>query len=260
MTALQLLNTRTLHPEASGLPLVLIHGLFGASENLLGIGRVFPGRPVLSVDLRNHGRSFHAPTMTFAEMAADVARTIRARGWSQVDVVGHSLGGKVAIQLAQQEPDLVRKLVVADIAPVAYPPGHREILAGLHALDPSTVEGRREADQALASFVPEGGVRSFLLMNLVRNAQGTFEWRFNLPALFDNYETIRSAPDLLEPFAGATLYLRGGESAYVLPEYRTLMSHYTPHFEVQTLEGCGHWLHAEKPAEFNQRVQDFLAD
>lgn len=253
-----LLNSRHLHPDATGRPLVLIHGLFGACENLLGIGRAFPERPVVSVDLRNHGRSFHRPTMTFAEMAADVAAVILDKGWAAVDVVGHSLGGKVALQLAQAYPQLVNRLVVADIAPVSYPGGHKDILAGLRALDPSSVDGRKEADQFLQAFVPEGGVRAFLLMNLVRNGDGKFTWRFNLPALFENYELIRSAPDLIEPFDGPTLYIRGSESAYVLPEYHTLMSHYTPDFSVETLEGCGHWLHAEKPAEFNALVKAFL--
>lgn len=252
------LNHRLLNEDTADTPLVLIHGLFGAGDNLMGIARAFPDRPVVLVDLRNHGRSFHAATMSFDEMADDVASVIESLGWPQVDVVGHSLGGKVAIQLAQRRANLVRRLVVADIAPIVYPPHHQSVLAGLQAIDVSAVTSRRHADEVLAEYVSEVGVRNFLLMNLVRAPEGGYAWRMNLPGLIANYEVIRSAPAYLGGYAGPTLYVRGEFSDYIQSANEEAIKQYTPAATIQTLAGCGHWLHAEKPAEFNQLVKGFI--
>lgn len=252
------LNARFLNQEKSGTPLVLVHGLFGAGENLMGIARAFGNRPVALLDLRNHGRSFHTASMTQREMAQDVARTIRVLGWHQVDYLGHSLGGKVGIQLSQDFPELIRKLVVADIAPVNYAPGHGEIFSALDAVNPQHVASRREADQLMQPHIAEAGIRCFLLMNLVRADGGGFDWRCNIPAMKANYEQIRNAPDFSNGFAGDTLYIAGGNSDYILPQYHADILRYHPNAIIKTLEGTGHWLHAEKPQEFNQWVVDFL--
>jgi len=253
-----LLHHRLLNEDTDGTPLVLIHGLFGAGDNLMGIARGFTDRPVVLVDLRNHGRSFHAATMSFDEMAEDVAQVIESLGWPQADVVGHSLGGKVAIQLAQLRPSVVRRLVVADIAPIAYPPHHQSVLAGLQAIDVSAVISRRQADEVLAEYVIEAGVRNFLLTNLVRAPEGGYAWRMNLPGLIASYEVIRSAPAFVGGYAGPTLYVRGELSDYIQPASEEAINRYTPAATIQTLAGCGHWLHAEKPADFNQSVRAFI--
>jgi len=254
------LNTRLLNQEKTGTPLVLVHGLFGAGENLMGIARAFGNRPVALVDLRNHGRSFHSVSMTQREMAEDVAQVIRGLGWHKVDYIGHSLGGKVGIQLSQDFPQLLRKLVIADIAPVNYPPGHGEIFAALDAVNPEHVDSRREADQLMQPHVAEAGIRGFLLMNLVRAKEGGFDWRCNIPAMKANYEHIRQAPDFVKGFQGATLYIAGGNSDYILPEHHSDIMRYHPNAIIRTLPDTGHWLHAEKPHEFNQWVVDFLGD
>ncbi|WP_439133444.1 alpha/beta fold hydrolase [Pseudomaricurvus sp.] len=254
----ELIYCRDEFSGASGQPLLLIHGLFGASENLMGIARGFEDRPVGLVDLRNHGRSFHADSMTQTEMAEDIIRLLDAKGWDKVDVLGHSLGGKVSLQLSQIMPERINRMVVADIAPVDYKPHHQLILEALDAVDTATIKSRSEADKVMSEYIEEAGIRSFLLMNLVRSAEGGYQWRCNLDGLKANYEVIRCAPEFQQAFDGPCLYIRGGSSDYVVDAYRTEINRFTPGAEIKTLEGCGHWLHAEKPAEFNQLAKDFL--
>ncbi|GAB3090970.1 alpha/beta fold hydrolase [Aestuariicella hydrocarbonica] len=254
-----LIYCRDENPESAGTPLILVHGLFGASENLMGIARAFDNRPVSLVDLRNHGRSFHADTMSQTEMAQDLIRLLDAKGWHKVDLLGHSLGGKVGLQLSQLAPERLNRLVVADIAPVDYQPHHQLILEGLDAVDTATVKSRAEADQVMSEYIEEPGVRSFLLMNLVRSPQGGYQWRCNLDALKKNYADIRCAPVFVQAFEGPCLYIRGGNSEYVQDTYQAAIDRFTPGAEIQTLTGCGHWLHAEKPADFNRTAKAFLS-
>lgn len=246
----------TLHGDA-GQPVVLLHGLFGSGDNLGALARDLAADcRVISADLRNHGRSPHAASMSLAEMAADVAVLLDALGIEAADIVGHSLGGKVAMQLALNEPARVRRLVSADIAPVRYEPHHHGIFAGLQAVDLTTLRQRGEADAVLARFVEEMPVRQFLLKSLYRDDAG-FHWRFNLPALVDNYEQVLAAP-VGQPFAGPVLFIKGGRSDYLLPEHEPVARALFPHFKVKVIEGTGHWLHGEKPAVFNKLVRDFL--
>ncbi len=254
----ELLYCRDENPDAAGVPLVLVHGLFGASENLMGIARAFDHRPVILVDLRNHGRSFHADSMSQTEMAGDIVHLLDDKGWPQVDFLGHSLGGKVGLQLSQLAPERLRRLVVADIAPVDYKPHHQLILEGLDAVDLDRIRSRGDADKVMSEYIEEAGVRSFLLMNLVRNPEGGYRWRCNLDAFKSNYDSIRRAPEFHQSFSGDCLYIRGGNSDYIQPEYQAAIERFTPIATVQTLEGCGHWLHAEKPTEFNQLAKAFL--
>lgn len=255
----ELIYCRDESSAASGRPLILIHGLFGASENLMGIARAFDDRPVSLVDLRNHGRSFHADTMTQTEMAEDIISLLDAKGWDKVDVLGHSLGGKVGLQLSQLMPERIGRLVVADIAPVDYKPHHQLILEALDAVDTDCVKNRSEADKVMSEYIEEAGIRSFLLMNLVRSPKGGYQWRCNLEGLEKNYPVIRCAPEFQQGFQGPCLYIRGGDSDYVLDTHQTAIDRFTPNADMQTLEGCGHWLHAEKPAEFNLLARDFLS-
>jgi esterase len=141
---------------------------------------------------------------------------------------------------------------------VDYKPHHQLILEGLDAVDTETVKSRSEADKVMSEYIDEPGVRSFLLMNLVRNPAGGYQWRCNLEGLKANYQSIRTTPEFIQPFAGRTLYIRGGNSDYVLSQHQPQIDQFTPHATVVTLEGCGHWLHAEKPEVFNQQVSEFL--
>ena len=248
----------------SGDWVLLLHGLFGAGDNLGALARALAdGFRVVQVDLRNHGRSPHSAAMTFAAMAADIALLQDTLGIGSSHVVGHSLGGRVAMQLALHHAARVRRLVVADIAPVAYAPHHTQILAGLEGLDLATVSSRGGADAQLAQSIPELAVRQFLLKSLYQVSGGNVDagkwrWRFNLPALRACYADITVAQDGA-PFAGPTLFVRGGLSDYILPAYESIIQRLFPHCAIETIAGAGHWLHGEKPAEFNRLVREFLA-
>lgn len=254
-------GTVPLHADISGVgeeAVVLLHGLFGSSSNLLALARSLePFFRVIRMDLRNHGKSPHSESMALRALAADVRAKLDDLGIDAAHVVGHSLGGKVAMEMAVTFAPRVKRLVVADIAPVAYARGHDAIFAGLFALDLRSLESRQQADYQLQSAVPETAIRSFLLKNLVRDDQGGWAWRMNLQALADGYEAIRGAPDA-GVFTGPTLFIRGGASAYVAEEHRVLIQRQFPQVEIQTIAEAGHWLHAEKPQVFNEMVLQFL--
>jgi esterase len=241
----------------SGDWVLLLHGLFGSGDNLNTLAKALADRfRVVLVDLRNHGRSPHAPTMTLAEMAADIALLQDTLGIASSAVLGHSLGGKVAMQLALGAAARVQKLVVADIAPVAYAPHHQAVFAALEAIDLAALQSRQQADALLAETLTEPGLRQFLLKGLYRE-QSQFRWRFNLPALHACYDAVLAAPQG-EPFAGPTLFIKGGASDYILAEHEGQMRALFPQFTFRMISGAGHWLHGEKPAAFNRLVQQFL--
>ncbi len=244
-----------------GPPLLLLHGLFGSGDNLSALARACAARhEVLLPDLRNHGRSPWSDTMDIAAMADDVLRLLDARGLGRIALLGHSLGGKVAMQLALANPHRVRALVVADIAPVDYPRHHDRILDALSSLPLATVRSRNAADAWLAQHgVAEEGVRQFLLKSLYRDAGG-FHWRFNLAALRDGYDELRRAPTAQGPYAGPVLWLKGEHSDYIRPEHEAPMRERFPRFRFRMLAGTGHWLHAEKPIAFQRLVCNFLAE
>jgi esterase len=244
--------------QGSGaITVVLLHGLFGSGDNLGALARALaPDYRVISVDLRNHGRSPHSATMTLAELAGDVLALLDALAVERAHLVGHSLGGKVAMQLALSAPARVGRLVCADIAPVQYAPHHHGIFAGLQAVDLAALNQRGEADAVLARDIDEVPVRQFLLKSLYRD-EGGFHWRFDLAALIANYKEVLAAPEG-EPFEGPTLFIKGGDSDYLLPEHADRVKALFPNFRVKVIEGTGHWLHGEKPVVFNKLVKDFL--
>jgi len=237
---------------------LLLHGLFGAGDNLGGLGReLAESCRVVLVDLRNHGRSPHSEAMNLPLLAADIAALQDRLGIDRAALVGHSLGGKVAMELALNLPERVDRLVVADIAPVCYPPHHQIILAALAGLELQTLSSRGEADSRLAASIDEPGVRQFLLKSLYRDDSG-FHWRFDLAALRDCYSHLSAAPQGL-PFAGPTLFIKGERSDYIKPEFEMAMRAAFPHFQFRMIAGAGHWLHAERPVAFNRLVRQFLA-
>lgn len=249
-----------LHTDITGQgePLVLIHGLFGSYENLGVIARSLQDKfQIINLDLRNHGRSPHSEQMNYPLMAADVLETLDALGLNQVSVLGHSMGGKVAMQLALQAPERVKKLILADISPVVNEPRHAGILRAMQQIDLTTLQDRREADQQLSATVTELGVRQFLLKNLVKEGN-KFSWRLNLPALVANYPQILAAPQANGPYPGPVLFIKGGDSDYLLPSHQSTIQQLFPHAKAKVIQGTGHWLHAEKPAAFSKIVADFL--
>ncbi|MGS2724412.1 alpha/beta fold hydrolase [Porticoccus sp. GXU_MW_L64] len=237
---------------------LLVHGLFGMSDNLGQLGKALEdGYRVHRLDLRNHGRSGHSDSMTLAEMAADIECYLHTQQIDNAAIVGHSLGGKVAMQLALQGCERLTGYVVADIAPVQYPPHHEGVLAGLGSLQLDAIGNRADADRQLAQYVTEAGVRQFLLKNLYRNEQKQYALRMNLQAIVDCYPQIMQAPEG-QPCQLPTLFIKGQNSDYITADHRELIKQLFPDLHFKMINGTGHWLHAEKPDIFNRLVRQFL--
>ena len=250
-----------LHSESrgEGPVVVLLHGLFGSVSNLLTLARHLESDyRVIRMDLRNHGKSPHRDYMDIPSMATDVVKTLEELGIQGAAFLGHSLGGKVAMQLAASQPAYVEKLIVADIAPVRYGRGHDAIIEGLLAMDLRSLRNREHADEQLKSAVPELAIRQFLLKNLIREGDG-WAWRMNLSVIADCYDLLRDAPTV-EPYSGPTLFIRGENSRYIIDDNRVGIMKQFPDSRIETIAGTGHWLHAEKPQEFNSLVSGFLAE
>jgi esterase len=251
-----------LHFQAVGRgePLVVLHGLFGSLENWAGISRRLGEHfEVFALDLRNHGRSPHLPDMDYPSMAGDVLDWMGGRNLARVSLLGHSMGGKTAMQLALQHPEAVRKLVVVDIAPRAYAPRHREILDALLTLDVSAYQNRLQMEEALAPAIPDRATRQFLLKNVGRDGHGAFFWKMNLPAIARSYDQLNQG--LMEDhiFDGPALFVLGGQSDYVQPEDKPRIQRLFPRATFRTLATAGHWVHSEAPHVFVEAVLEFLA-
>ncbi len=239
-------------------PVVLLHGLFGSAANLGMVARgLAPHFPVYSVDLPNHGHSPRLDRMDYPSMAAEVIEFLEQNALAPAHLLGHSMGGKVAMQVALQRPELVNQLIVADIAPVRYPGHHDQILAGLDAVARIAPQGRREADAVLSEYVEESGVRAFLLKSWQKDDQDRYNWLLNLDAIRSSYPLLGEA-NQGEPYEREVFFIKGSESSYILPEHRDQILTLFPHATVKVLEGTGHWLHAEKPQLFNRLVLRFL--
>ncbi|MBQ1202704.1 MAG: alpha/beta fold hydrolase [Loktanella sp.] len=235
-------------PEAT--PLLIAHGLFGSARNWGAIAkRLSETRPVITVDMRNHADSPWFDSHSYPDMAADLAQVIDR----PMDVLGHSMGGKAAMVLAVRHPDLVRKLIVADIAPVTYTHSQMGPLAAMRGLDPTSVSTRAEAKDRLAALDP--GVADFLLQSLDMKDR---RWRLNLDVLAAEMDHIIGFPELSGQFEGPALFLSGAKSDYVRPEHRAPIKALFPAARFAKIPGAGHWLHAEKPREFIGSVAAFL--
>ncbi|MCH2158135.1 MAG: alpha/beta fold hydrolase [Oleiphilaceae bacterium] len=256
-----LLNARVLEgPEEVNKHVVILHGLFAASDNLLRLGKhLAEGYTVHLLDLRNHGNSFHVTDMNYLLMANDVNEYLTHQNINSVALIGHSMGGKTAMQYALSYPDTVEALIVADIAPVEYKPAHVQILKGLEYLANYPPANRQEADTALNKFVEDVGVRQFLIKNLkaVGEESKKLGWRFNLNAIQSNYYNVLAAP-VGEEFNGPTLFIAGALSDYIAPEYRDITTKLFPHAQLKVIPDTSHWLHAEKPQVFNALCERFL--
>lgn len=239
-------------------PLLIVHGLYGSARNWGVIAkRMSDQRNVIAVDQRNHGESPWYPSHSYADMAGDLAAVIRAHG-GPMDVMGHSMGGKASMMLALQEPALVRRLVVADIAPVAYAHDQTQYITAMQAMDLNGITTRAEADRRLAATVPEASLRAFFLQSLDIKAEGGPRWRLNLDVLGAEMPKIVGWPDPQGVFDGPVLFLTGADSHYVRPEHRALIRPLFPKARFAKLPGAGHWLHADKPREFEQTLRIYF--
>ncbi|MBV7409190.1 alpha/beta fold hydrolase [Maritimibacter sp. DP1N21-5] len=241
--------------ETAGAPILIVHGLFGSGRNWGVIAkRLSKSRRVVSVDMRNHGDSPRADSQSYHDMADDLAQVIESLGGEAL-VVGHSMGGKASMVLALTRPELVRALIVADIAPVAYEHTQAHLVDAMQELDPAAFDKRSDADAALARKVETKGVRDFLLQSLDLKEK---RWKLNLDVLGSEMDKILSFPDLSASYDGPTLFLAGAESDYVLPEHRDRIKALFPNAKQAKIPGAGHWLHAEKPREFEAAVRAFF--
>ncbi len=238
-------------------PILIAHGLFGSARNWGAIAkRLADTRRVIAPDMRNHGASPWSDTHDYPAMATDLAELIEAEG-APADLVGHSMGGKAAMSLALTRPELVRRLVVADIAPVAYGHSQAPLIAAMRGLDLSGVTRRGEADARLAGSIPEPGVRAFLLQSLDLKADPP-RWRLNLDVLDAEMDRIIGWPEPAGAFDGPALFLAGGASDYLTRNHRPAIKAQFPQAHFAKLPGAGHWLHVDKPREFEATLRAFL--
>lgn len=241
-----------------GEPLIIMHGLMGMLDNWQAPGKELAEHfKVYIVDLRNHGHSPHSEEHTYDVMVDDVIEFMDDLGLESANILGHSMGGKVAMKLAQDHPERVDKLVVADIGPRHYKVHHQSIIAGLRAVPLKDIAKRTDAEQYMQADIPQPGVRQFLMKSLFHKDRNQFGWRFNLDAIEKNLERIGEAIDEMD-YQGETVFIRGSESDYILDEDWPDIKLLFPHAYLVTIEGAGHWLHAEKPSEFIAAVNEFL--
>ncbi|CCQ11876.1 Esterase ybfF [Pseudoalteromonas luteoviolacea B = ATCC 29581] len=238
---------------------VLIHGLFGSLENLNVIAKALAEHfVVINLDLRNHGLSAHSPLHSYPAMAQDVLDTLAHLAINKAHFVGHSMGGKVAMQIAHIAPNIVEKLVILDIAPVSYHSRHEAIFNGLFAVANEKIVTRKQADEILARFINEVGVRQFLLKSLVKNDEGVLNWRFNIHTIHQEYGKILSNIDANDSCLCETLFIKGSMSDYILIEHKEVIAKLFSNAKGKVIHGVGHWLHAEKPVAVNKAIIDFL--
>ncbi len=242
-----------------GSPVLILHGLFGFSDNWQTIAKgLATTHTVIVPDQRNHGRSPHVPGHTYTDLAEDVRMFLEERWVFSTAVVGHSMGGKAAMQLALSHPDMVERLVVVDIAPRAGNDNQGDIFQALLDLDLAAITTRQEADAYLADRIPDFGTRQFLLKNLTRQDNNRFSWKMNLPVLWQHYMDIL-APVSGEPFDKPTLFVRGSRSDYITDADIPLIKKLFPQAEIVTLEEAGHWVHADQPVALLEVIKRFLA-
>lgn len=243
-----------------GPPVIILHGLFGSGRNWQTVAHRLAGRfRVLTPDLRNHGESPHAASMSYAEMAADVAALAERLALGPVALVGHSMGGKVAMHFALSRPSQTRRLVVVDIAPVAYSHDFDPLIEAMLALPVARLSSRSEADAFLAVRVPSAPLRQFLLQNLVRDGAG-YRWRLGLPEIAANMPRLLGfdEPEPAAQYDGPALFLAGEQSGYVQPRGRKEAAARFPHARFQVVPAAGHWVHAEQTDAFLEHVSTFL--
>ena len=243
-----------------GKPLVIIHGFLGMSDNWKSLGSLYAaeGFQVHMVDLRNHGKSFHSDEFNYTVMSKDILEYCKHYNLTNVSIIGHSMGGKAAMLFATTYPEMVEKLIVADIGPKYYAPHHQDILAGLNAVDFSTKPDRAEVEEILYPFIPDFGTRQFLMKNLYWIELGQLAFRFNLPVFNDKIETIGESLPISNHFDKPTLFIRGGNSSYILDTDLPEIKKHFPNIELATIPNVGHWLHAENPKLFFEETARFL--
>lgn len=242
-----------------GKPLLILHGYFGMGDNWKSLANKFSENfEVHLIDQRNHGRSFHSDDFSYELMVEDLENYINHYDLKQVNLLGHSMGGKTAMLFATSFPKMLEKLLIADISPKYYPPHHHFILEALHAVDFTKVTRRREIEVVFTKYIDEIGIRQFLLKNIYWIEKGKLAYRFNLESLTLNNKGIGESLPSFSVFEKETLFLKGENSNYIVEKDHALIAAHFPKVQIETIKDAGHWLHAEKPIDFYTYVMRFL--
>jgi pimeloyl-ACP methyl ester carboxylesterase len=243
-----------------GKPLVIIHGFLGMSDNWKTLAAQYAeeGFQVHALDMRNHGKSFHTSDWGYSYMVQDVVDYCQEYNLTKISVIGHSMGGKVAMLLATSYPELVENLIVADIGPKYYAPHHQTILQALNAVDFSVKPTRADVEQIISQYISDFGTKQFLLKNLYWVEPGQLGYRFNVKVFTENTSVIGDALPFENQFDKKTLFLRGDKSDYILDSDFETIFHHFPKAEIKTVPNAGHWLHAENPKDFFEKTMQFL--
>ena len=242
-----------------GKPLIILHGLFGMLDNWQALAKEFACFfETHIVDLRNHGKSFHANQHNYELISEDLLNYLNAYNLNAVSLIGHSMGGKAAMRFSCIYPESVEKLVVVDIAPKYYPPHHQEILSALNAVEQAKIKSRKDADQILSQYFSDSTMRQFLLKNLYWKSSTELTFKFNLKVLSDQIENVGQALHTDALFDRPTLFIVGQSSNYIKEKDVELIESHFPDFEIVEIPKSGHWVHAENPDQFFDKVSRFL--
>ena len=242
-----------------GNPIIILHGLFGMLDNWQTIAKkLAENNSVYIIDQRNHGRSPHTNIHDYPSMAEDLRQFMENNWIYKAHIIGHSMGGKTAMQFALDFPDMVDKLIVVDISPKKYKGSHHEIFDALLSLDVKKINGRKGADEHLAKTIDEPNIRLFLMKNLTREKEGGYRLKMNLPVLHKYYNEILAAIESDEPFDGETLFIRGEKSKHIMNGDEKLITDLFPIAKIETIKNAGHWVHADEPIELLAVVKSFL--
>ncbi len=244
-----------------GAPIVILHGLFGMLDNWQSVAKVLAEKyMVYLVDNRNHGRSPHDSEFNYEVMSADLQKFLQTHQIEQPIIIGHSMGGKIAMYFAgRYTPELFNKMVVVDIAPKYYRPHHEDELAGLFAVDLEKIGSRQEAEEQMAQHITQLGTRQFLLKSLYRTESGKFAWRFNLAAISEGIENVGEGLPTHFYSERPVLFIRGGNSRYIKDEDTKLIKDHFPNSRLETIPDAGHWVHAEKPQILVEMIEKFIS-
>jgi esterase len=245
--------------SGEGKPLVILHGLFGSSDNWMSVTKELALKyKVFVLDARNHGQSPHDPVHNYEAMAADLKEFIEDHKLVKPILIGHSMGGKTIMRFASEYKDIAEKLIVVDISPRFYGRHHEAILNGLDAIDLNTLQTRNEADVILSQYVGDPGVRMFLLKSLYRTSDGKFQWRINLPVINEQIDNIGEPLPEDAVVNTPTLFIRGSESGYIEDKDVAVIEKHFTTYTLETVEGASHFVHAEKPKEVIELIENFI--
>jgi len=246
--------------DGQGRPLVLLHGFLGSSDNWRAMRKRFAVKyKVFSVDQRNHGNSPHSSMMNYIVMTEDLREFLSEQGLSNVCLLGHSMGGKVAMQFATESPEWIDKLVIVDISPKAYPPSHQLLLDAMQNLELRRLKTYGEVEAALAQSISDASLRKFVVTNLARNSNGDLYWRIGLDSLAANYDQLIKPPAISNSFDKPTCFVRGAQSNFIADQDLASIREYFPRAEFHTIPNAGHWVHIDAPEEFHRVVDEYLS-